>query len=197
MNKEPHKDFTATQWLIKLINNDHFAFQVLYDLYSAQLYGNLLRIVKDTDIAQDLLQLAFVKIWEKRHLIDPEKDFLAYLIQITRNLAYDHFRKVAIDRKLENYLLSVTDETYSHIEEELVYKESNQLFLDAVAKLSPQRKQVFTLCKMEGKSYHEVSNMLNISTSTISDHLLKSNKFIRAQMSIPEVLVSIFLMFLC
>lgn len=76
MNKEPHKDFTATQWLIKLINNDHFAFQVLYDLYSAQLYGNLLRIVKDTDIAQDLLQLSFVKIWEKRHLIDPEKDFL-------------------------------------------------------------------------------------------------------------------------
>lgn len=112
-------------------------------------------------------------------------------------MAYDHFRKVAIDRKLENYLLSVTDETYSHIEEELVYKESNQLFLDAVAKLSPQRKQVFTLCKMEGKSYHEVSNLLNISTSTISDHLLKSNKFIRAQMLISEVLISIFLMFLC
>lgn len=194
MNKEPHKDFTATQWLIKLINNDHFAFQVLYDQYSAQLYGNLLRIVKDTDIAQDLLQFAFVKVWEKRHLIDPEKDFLAYLVQITRNLAYDHFRKVAIDRKLESYLLSITEETYSHIEEELVYKESNQLFLDAVAKLSPQRKQVFTLCKMEGKSYHEVSNLLNISTSTISDHLLKSNKFIRAQMSISEVLISILLL---
>lgn len=194
MNKARHKDFTATQWLIRLMNNDHYAFQILYDSYSAQLYSNLLRIVKDTDTAQDLLQLAFVKVWEKRHLIDPEKDFLAYLIQISRNLAYDHFRKVAVERKLENYLLSVTDEAYCHIEEELVYKESNQLFLDAVAKLSPQRKQVFTLCKMEGKSYHEVGDLLNISKSTISDHLLKSNKFIRAQMSISEVLVSILLL---
>ncbi|WEK17639.1 MAG: sigma-70 family RNA polymerase sigma factor [Candidatus Pedobacter colombiensis] len=196
MNRERCENFIVTDLLIKLINNDHYAFHRLYELYSPQLYSNLLKIVKDVDTAQDLLQLTFVKVWEKRHLINVEKAFFAYLIQISRNLAYDHFRKIALDKRLETYVLSVTDETYSHIEEEFIYKESNQLFLEAVAKLSPMRKQVFTLCKMEGKSYHEVSDLLNISPSTISDHLLKSNKFIRSQMSISEALVSIFLIFI-
>ena len=182
--------------LIKLINHDHRSFHELYNRFSVQLYANILRMVRDRDLAQEILQDVFVKVWEKRHLIDLEKSFTSYLFQIAKNQVYDHFRKLALSKKLENHLVANTTDSYSHIEEELNYKESNQLFLDAVAKLSPQRKQVFTLCKIEGKSYHEVGDLLHISTSTVSDHLLKSNKFIKAQMLISDALAFIFLGFL-
>jgi RNA polymerase sigma-70 factor (family 1) len=172
--------------LIKLTNHDHRSFHELYDRFSVHLYANILRMVRDRDLAQEILQDVFVKVWEKRNLIDPEKPFASYLFQIAKNLVYDHFRKLALNKKLETHLVANSIDTYSHIEEELIYKESNQLFLDAVDKLSPQRKQVFTLCKLEGRSYHEVGNLLQISTSTVSDHLLKSNKFIKAQMLISD-----------
>lgn len=48
-------------------------------------------------------------------------------------------------------------------------------------RLPAQRRQVYTLCEIEGRSYQEVSILLGISESTISDHVLKANKFIRAQ----------------
>lgn len=172
--------------LIKLTNHDHRSFHELYNRFSVQLYANILRMVGDRDLAQEILQDVFVKVWEKRGLIDSEKPFTAYLFQIARNMVYDHFRKLALEKKLGLHLAANGNEAYSHIEEELIFKESTQLFLGAVDKLSPQRKQVFTLCKLEGKSYHEVGNLLHISTSTVSDHLLKSNKFIKAQMLISD-----------
>lgn len=70
--------------LIKLIDHDHSSFQELYDLFSTQIYGNVLRMVKDPELAQEILQDVFVKVWEKRHRIDPEKPFTAYLYQIAR-----------------------------------------------------------------------------------------------------------------
>lgn len=181
--------------LIRLINHDHSAFHELYDLFSSQVYCNILRMVKDADLAQEILQEVFVKIWEKRSIVDPEKTFSSFLHQVARNMVYDHFRKLALTKKIETHFTTVAENMYSHIEEELIYKESNQLFLDAVAQLSPQRKQVFTLCKIEGKSYSEVSDLLDISTSTISDHLLKSNKFIKARMSLSNIISIILLGF--
>ncbi|SMD13491.1 RNA polymerase sigma factor [Pedobacter nyackensis] len=179
--------------LIRLINHDHSSFHELYDRFSVQIYGNILRMVKDADLAQEILQEVFVKLWEKRSRIDPDKAFNSFLHQIARNMIYDHFRKLAVAKKLETHFTEINTSTYSHIEEELIYKESNQIFLNAVAQLSPQRKQVFTLCKIEGKSYNEVSDLLHISTSTVSDHLLKSSKFIKAQMLLSNLLSPVFI----
>lgn len=181
--------------MIRLNNHDHSAFHEIYDHFSTQLYFNILRMVRDEDVAQEILQELFVKIWEKRSVIDPDKAFSSFLHRVAKNMVYDHFRKLSVAKRLETHLTTVTNNSYSHIEEELIYKESNQLFLDAVAQLSPQRKQVFTLCKIEGKSYNEVSDLLKISTSTVSDHLLKSNKFIKAQMLLTDSLVILFLVF--
>jgi RNA polymerase sigma-70 factor (family 1) len=192
MIKKSNDTLSVRALLIRLVNHDHSSFHELYDRFSMQIYGNVLRMVKDVDLAQEILQEVFVKVWEKRNIIDPDKAFSSFLHQIARNMIYDHFRKLAVAKKFETHLITIGDNTYSHIEEELIYKESNQLFLNAVAQLSPQRKQVFTLCKIEGKSYHEVSDLLQISTSTVSDHLLKSSKFIKAQMSLSNSLTIVF-----
>lgn len=194
MNKS-HNPLLEKALLIRLNNHDHSAFHEIYDHFSTQLYFNILRMVRDEDVAQEILQELFVKIWEKRSVIDPDKAFSSFLHRVAKNMVYDHFRKLSVAKRLETHLTTVTNNSYSHIEEELIYKESNQLFLDAVAQLSPQRKQVFTLCKIEGKSYNEVSDLLKISTSTVSDHLLKSNKFIKAQMLLTDSLVILFLVF--
>ncbi|WP_199117793.1 RNA polymerase sigma factor [Pedobacter sp. ASV28] len=178
--------------LQKLIVGDGQAFDLLYRRYSGRILGNILKMVNDREIAKELLQDVFLKIWQKRSTINPEQSFRSYLFTVSKHLVYDYFRTGELEKKVQCYLTAVNTELYTHVEEELELKESSLLLKKAIDKLPPQRKQVFTLFKLEGKSYNEISEILGISTSTISDHLLKANRFIRAQILSVIVLSAFF-----
>src|SRR5690606_25954538 len=107
----------------------------------------------DGETAKEVLQDVFMKVWEKRALINTEQSFRSYLFTISRNFVYDYFRHQKLETKLQHYLSAGLSEAYTHIEEELLYKESNERYIRAVEKLPPQRRTVYTLCKIEGKSY--------------------------------------------
>ena len=71
-----------------------------------------------------------------------------------------------------------------------LYTDDDKIFLedcllkleDVIDKLPPKRKQVFELCKFKQKSYEEAGEILNVSPSTISDHIVKANQFIRSEL---------------
>lgn len=177
MMSYPKLDEKEILFLLK--SDDTQAFGELYSRYKVQIFCNIRRLVKSEDIAEELLQDVFVKVWDKRDLIDPEKSFRSYLFRIAENIVYDFFRKAARDKKLEAHLMSVATEFYSHIEENLYTKESALILNRAVEQLPPQRRKVFMLCKLEGRSYEEVSEMLGISTSTVNDHIVKASRSIK------------------
>jgi len=93
---------------------------------------------------------------------------------------YDFFHKEIKNRNLKELIISISTSDYSHIEEEYAYKESKKIVNQAIENLSPKRKLIYTLCKIEGKTYEEVSSSLGISTSTISDHIVKATKQIQS-----------------
>lgn len=165
--------------LYRLKQGDEPAFEKLYQAYSSRLFGNLYKMVKSEEVAQEILQDVFLKIWRYRATIDPEKSFRSFLFRIAENNVYDFFRKAARDKKLEAQLLAVATEHYEHIEELLLKKENSALLNKAITSLPPQRQQIFRLIKLEEKSYEEVSQMLGISVSTISDHIVKAGKSVR------------------
>jgi RNA polymerase sigma-70 factor (family 1) len=176
----PDELYNEKELLLLLRGGSEQAFEKIYLLYSKRLFGNLLKLVKSEPIAQEILQEVFLKIWDNRRHIDIEQSFRSYLFKIATNQAYDFFRKAARDQKLGQLLLAAATEGYEHIESILIHKENNQLLQQAIAALPPQRQQVFRLCKLEGKTYEEVSRLLGISTSTISDHIVKASRSIRA-----------------
>ncbi|MVT09600.1 RNA polymerase sigma factor [Chitinophaga tropicalis] len=162
-----------------LKQGDHASFARLYDLYSERLYGNLLKLVKHAETAEELLQDIFIQVWEKRHTIEIHTSFRAYLFRIGENKVYDFYRKLRRDKALYAYVKAAASEQYTHIEESLLYRENAELLQNAIATLPPQRRQIFELCKIQGKSYQEVSALLGISTSTINDHIVKATRSIR------------------
>ena len=83
-----------TEVLVEMIRSkSETGFQVLYDKYSVALYSILFRIVKRKDVADDLLQDSFVKIWKHIDGFDPLKGTLfTWMLNISRNLAIDHIR---------------------------------------------------------------------------------------------------------
>ena len=165
--------------LLRLLQGDELAFEKIYRLYSPGLYGKLLKLLKSVPQTEEILQDVFLKIWEYRASIDPEKSFRAFLFKIAENKAYDFFRKAARDKKMEAELIALSTLNYMALEEFVADDEKSVLLENAINKLPPQRQQVFRLCKLEGKSYREVSELLGISLSTISDHIVKATKSVR------------------
>ncbi len=155
------------------------AFARLYELYSRALYLNLFKLMKSESAAEEVLQDIFLLIWEKRETIATINNFSSYIYRIAENKACDFFRKLKRDRKLHDYIREVASGEYAVVEDIILYEEESKLLNKAMENLSPQRKKIFFLCKIQGESYLEVSRLLGISTSTINDHIVKATRFIR------------------
>ncbi|MDM1293374.1 RNA polymerase sigma-70 factor [Sphingobacterium sp. N143] len=186
------KDLSYTSWIIRLNKGEMEAFEWLYNTYKHQLAGNLLKLVKSSDIAEDILHDVFVKVWENRGKIDPERSFEGYLYRIAANMVTDFYRKISKDRNYQQYLIAIQETVYQHIDELLENKYRRELIDNALTELPPKCRTVFQLCKIEGRSYEEVSDLLQISPNTISNHLNRANKrillFLQNPVNLPYLL---------
>ena len=178
-------------------NNGSAAFSTLYERYSERLYYNILGLVKDELAAEELLQDVFLRLWQKRDNLKIEKGFANYLFTMSRNSVMDFFRKVKRDQKLYARLKAVATEHYTHIEEALLQKENQGILQEAIEQLSPMRKRVFELCKLDGLSYQEVADRLDISLSTVKDHMAKARQGIREYIFSNRDIVIALCLFIC
>ena len=174
-----HVAHNEKELLTLLKEGQQEAFTQLYHLYSERIYSNILKLVKQEQVAQEILQDIFIILWEKRDTIDIQTSFRSYLFRIGENKVIDFYRKARRDQSLYAYIKAAATEHYTHIEEALLNRENAELLQKAVNSLPAQRKQVFELCKLQGKSYQEVSAALGISPSTINDHIVKATRAIR------------------
>lgn len=165
--------------LTRLKSGEKLAFEILYDRYRSQITRNLLRLVKCEELAEDILQNLFIKVWDIRASLDEQKSFRSYLFRISENMVMDYYRRSSIDKKIRERLVQSGTDIYSHIEESIFTKEDQEILYAAIEMLPPKRKEVFLLCKLDGKSYKEVSKLLGISHSTINDHLYKAHLFLK------------------
>lgn len=171
---------TPDRELIASLKDDNqSAFKCLYQRYSSGLYEKLLRMIKDPGIADELLQDVFVKVWTKRFQLDIEKSFPAWINKIAQNAVYDHFRELANNQKKQAQLILIYESMYDLTEDFLFHEERRALLDKAVSQLSPQRKQIFELCRLQGKSYKDVADLLNISVSTVSNQLVSASKQVK------------------
>ena len=177
----------------QLQQGNEAAFTALYDLFSKPLYRNMLRLVKDEAIADELLQDLFMKIWESRETISVEGSFKSFLYKVAQNLVYGHFRKIAKNNRLVERMISNAVEFDPTAEDIMIRKESHTLLRLAIESLSPQRKQVYTLCKLEGKSYEEAGHELGVSPSTIRDHIVKGNKAVKRYLDLNRDIAVLFI----
>jgi len=179
MSLQPVHIDQEKQQLIKLIDGDEKAFDYFYNLYSLPIYRKLLKMIRVEFLAEEILQNVFIKLWDKRNLIDPEYGLKAYLYQIAQNLVYDFYRNLAREEKLQIEVKSMMTEISAEVEEKVYFNETRELLSKAIEQLPDQQKIVFRLCKLEGKSYEEVSKLLGISTSTINGHIVKATKKVK------------------
>ena len=162
-----------------LVEGDEEAFVALYKKYHRQIYYSTLKMTQSEVLAQDVTQDVFLKIWEIRASLDPKKNFGAYINTICKNIIFDMFKKATNEEKMKKELLQFAEVSESYDDEDDFYEQYKNLLDKAIAELPQQRRIIFELCKLQEKTYDEVARQLNISRSTVQDHIVKANKFIR------------------
>ena len=146
--------------------DDTSAFDALYFKYHQAVYRNIVKLVKDQVVAEDILQEVFVKLWQKRHSIDVSKSVAGWLFVISFNLSVTYTKKRLREQTLYHRLFNERHSTEEDFKE---YEHQHQLLETAIGQLSPQKKKIITLCKLEGKTYEEAAHELNISRHTVKE----------------------------
>ncbi|QMW02487.1 RNA polymerase sigma factor [Spirosoma foliorum] len=143
------------------------AFATLYDAYSPALFGALLRLVKDEQQAEDLLQDAFIKIWTNFHRYDAQQGRLfTWLLTVTRNVAMDWLRARKDQAPLQAYLADrMTASTSSPLE-----AMPNQ---SVFAILPAQYGQVLELT-YQGYTKEEIATQFNLPLGTVKTRFRKA-----------------------
>ncbi|WP_316800853.1 RNA polymerase sigma factor [Pedobacter frigidisoli] len=154
-------------------------FDFIYAKYSKLLLPKMQRMIKLTEVVDELMQDVFLKVWLKREEIDTSRSFAAWIFKIAQNTIYAYYRRVALDVKMQRYLLETFAEFYEQTEDYLFNKERVELLNQAIEKLPAQRKEIFRLCKIEGKSYQETAEIMSLSASTVSNQLVSATKYIK------------------
>lgn len=160
--------------LEKLIQRDEQAFHWLYDQYSPALYGVILRIVRDEDLAQDLVQDVFVKIWKNLDSYDSKKGRLfTWMLNVARNTAIDALRAGKTQPSSANAIR--TDEDTVHIVDRQHNTEQPNPdhigIKDVVSQLRPERRQLIDLVYFGGYTHEEAADELNLPLGTVKTRI--------------------------
>lgn len=135
---------------------------------------------KDEDLASDIVQEAFLRIWKKWDQMDAEKNYSSYLYSIARNLVFDELRKRQLAHQYsELKQLGVEGQDNSN-EEKVAYKDLEKLYKEAISKLPKSRLEIYTMSKEEFLKNSEIAEKLGLSVNTVREHIVKSNKFVRS-----------------
>jgi len=183
------KHFSDPTRLVCLLKaNDRAAFEYLYDHYSGALFRVIIRIVKDENLAADVLQETFVKIWKSIHLFDADKGTLfTWMLNIGRNRAIDVYRVQArATLRVEIGLSDCEDALYSYAV--LPLFEIHDL-RQLVAQLHPSKKQLIELAYFQGLTHEEISQILLVPLGTVKSRIRNALAQLRTQFRVPAHLI--------
>ena len=153
----------------RLQRRDTQALADLYDRYGRLAYALILRIVKDTGIAEDLVQETFLRVWNRVQGFDAKKGSIgAWLMTVARNRAIDYLRSAA-GRVRNAVEFEETDHPalYSNMEGDIVLADNARRVKAAMDKLSPNQRQVIELAYFEGLSQTEMAERMGQPLGTV------------------------------
>lgn len=158
--------------------NQNISIEQLYLQNKDKVYGFLLLHIKDSFLAEDMLQDIFIKLLRKN---SEEKihDVESYLFVMARNTIIDYWRKAATNHRIKKeFLQNIINNNTDYIDP-FETSEQQTAVDNSIAKLTPQQKKVFTLYRDKGLSYKEIAIKLNLSRNTVRNHMIASRKKVK------------------
>ncbi|HKJ80476.1 MAG TPA: RNA polymerase sigma-70 factor [Ignavibacteriaceae bacterium] len=175
------QEFSEIEIIGKIQSGDVKIFEALFREYYYSLSRFTTSIVKSSSAAEDLVQDIFLKIWENRQTWNPQGTIKTYLYRASKNQALNYLKHLNVVHNWAEFSRNSFSSSSSSInpEDEFERKELLNSVNGAVNKLPEKCKMIFLLHRHEGLSYREISEVLNISISTVETQMGRALKKIR------------------
>jgi len=186
--------------IIRIKLGDKQAFELLFRKYYVRLCGFANKFLDDPDLATDIVQEVFIKIWEGRVDLDSEDSVKSYIFKITQNLSLNKLRRSRIESKyLEILKLEYHENQEFSVHESLLAQELGNNITLAIAKLPAECRKVFELNRIEGFKYKEIAEKLDISVKTVEAQMSKALRILRTELRdyITVVTIALISGYLC
>ena len=185
--------------LTELKNGSFQAFERLYNMYSGKLYNFIMRISSGNQyMAEEVVQSAFIRVWEVRERVEPESSFISFLCTIAKNLLMNMYQRQTVEYVYNEYLKNTGVDRDSQTEESIDLRFLNEYIDSLAGELPAQRKKIFILSKRQNYTNKEIAEMMGISESTVATQLSLAVKFMREQlMKHYDKIVALLFAFFC
>lgn len=179
---------TEDKYLVRQLKvGNKEAFQILFERYYSLFLTFATNLLKDADIAEDMVQNVFIKVWVGRSKIDENKNFRNYLLVAVRNEIYQYFRS-AFKSQYEDLSAELLDNSVN-IEGDLSTKELEKRISSVVMNMPQRRREIFNMSRFEKLSNNEIAQRLGISVRTVEKHIENALSDLRKNLSIPVAIL--------
>jgi RNA polymerase sigma-70 factor (ECF subfamily) len=175
------KSNSESELTIKIREGDADAFKNLFETYCQALIYFAWRYVKNTQVAENIVQDVFLRIWLNRTKLNPALKIKSYLYKAVKNQAFQHLRKAKYENQKEN--IQALDSSTKSPEDILNEKEIAVSVQRAISELPPQSRLIFTMSKYNNLKYSEIAEIQNISIKTVETHMGRALKFLRKRLA--------------
>ena len=166
------------------------SFDRLFKKYYQKLVYFSIRIVKDPDLANEIVQELFVSFWEKRHQLEPAISLQAYLYRAVYNNSIHSINKHKRFQKTDLSILKEAPEDFNHAMEAT---ELEIAIFNQIEQLPDACKKIFKLSRFNEMKYLEIAEKLGISVKTVETQMSRALKFLRQHL---EIYIKLFIMML-
>ena len=161
---------------------DITAFEMFFKTYYQPLCNYAYTFIQDKDEAEEIVQSAFLSVWEKRESLDIKTSLKSYLYTMVRNTSLNVIKHEKIKQKYVGEALAVNERTHDGVAQSVLSSELEERIHLAMQVLPEQCRLVFKLSRFEELKYSEIAEQLNISIKTVENHMGKALKIMREQL---------------
>lgn len=167
--------------LLQVSQGNELAFQELFNAWSSRLYHFTLGLTKTHELAEDIVQDTFLKIWLRRDRLNAVEHFSAYLFRMAQNAVVDSLKRQANEVLILERNISVFTED-PEPDSRLHIKLVKNVLEEAVRKLPAQQQKVWRLRREYGKRIKEIAAEMGISEMTVKGHLNRAQASLRSDL---------------
>src|SRR5699024_5154112 len=170
----------------KAMGGDERSYDKLVEKYQRALHFHIMKMVKDREQIEDLVQEAFVKAFDNLNRYNTDYAFSTWLYRIATNHTIDYLRKkklqtLSIDEPVKTkggeMQMQLTDDS-ARTDRAIIRKQRQQMVRKAIGELPVKYRRVIELRHMEEKSYQEISDALDKPLGTVKAHIFRAREML-------------------